>query len=53
MPAALWLLVPSVVVAIVVGVMKWRGRHHAADAGSVSDQWIAQHRSSEPHDPNR
>jgi len=44
---AVWLGVGATMVVLAVIVLFVRGSS-AADLGSVSDQWVAQHRASDP-----
>lgn len=41
------LLAVSVVIAVILG--SWRRRVVAAELGTVSAQWIAEHRATEAH----
>ena len=43
----------SVAGAITALLTSWQRRNHHSNLGAVSDQWIAEHRVGQGHDPRR
>jgi hypothetical protein len=51
MSATIWIGSGAVIIALIVwAALRGPGRHDTRDLGTISDSWIAQHRSH-PHDP--
>jgi hypothetical protein len=48
-----WVIVGSGVVAAVVAAVRWYGRGRPTELGFVSQQWVAENRLSQQHDPRR
>ena len=49
---AIWMILLAVGVTAVVAAVRWsQGRGSESDLGSVSHQWIAEHRLSQTQDP--
>jgi hypothetical protein len=46
-----WVIVGSGVVAAVVAAVRWYGRGRPTELGFVSQQWVAENRLSQQHDP--
>ena len=48
-----WMVVGLGVVGAVLAMLRWRGNGREADLGFVSQQWVAENRLSQQHDPRR
>ena len=48
-----WIVVGLGVFAAVVAIVRWSGRGRPTDLGFVSQQWVAENRLSQQHDPPR
>ncbi len=48
-----WMVVGLGVVGVVLALLRWRGSGREADLGSVSQQWVAENRMSQQHEPPR
>ena len=48
-----WVILGSGVVAAVVAAVRWYGRGRPTELGFVSQQWVAENRLSQQHDPRR
>jgi hypothetical protein len=50
-----WMLVGLGVAAAVVAILRWSGSggRRPTDLGFVSQQWVAENRLSQQHDPRR
>jgi hypothetical protein len=49
-----WIVLAVVVVAVIARTIGWsRGDTARSDLGSVSHQWVAEHRLSQPQEPHR
>jgi hypothetical protein len=48
-----WMVVGFGVFAAVVAIVRWSGRGRPTDLGFVSQQWVAENRLSQQHDPRR
>jgi len=48
-----WVMVGFGVFAAVVAIVRWYGRGRPTDLGFVSQQWVAENRLSQQHDPRR
>jgi hypothetical protein len=53
MTIALWIAMGAGVVAVVMGLLTLLRSSGSMDLGTVSQQWISQHRASAVHDPQR
>ena len=49
----LWMAMGAGVMAVVLGLLMLIRSSGAMDLGTVSQQWISQHRASAVHDPQR
>jgi hypothetical protein len=52
----LWIAAAGAAGCLLLAGLVWSVRRQGRDKrdfGVISDQWIAQHRASTPHDPNR
>jgi hypothetical protein len=49
---ALWVGIGAAVMLLAVGILFFRGSS-SPDLGAVSDQWLSQHRATQPDDFNR
>jgi len=51
---AMWMFVLGfVVLAAILMIVRWHGHGRQADLGSVSEQWVAEHRLSQAQDSHR
>jgi hypothetical protein len=48
-----WVIVGLGVCGAVVAIVRWSGRGRPTDLGFVSQQWVAENRLSQQHDPRR
>ena len=48
-----WMVVGVGVVGAVLAVVRWRGSVRPTDLGFVSQQWVAENRLSQQHDPRQ
>jgi hypothetical protein len=48
-----WMIVGLGVFGAIAAVVRWRGSGRPADLGFVSQQWVAENRMSQQHDPRR
>jgi len=48
-----WVMVGFGVFAADVAIVRWYGRGRPTDLGFVSQQWVAENRLSQQHDPRR
>jgi hypothetical protein len=53
MTIALWIAMGAGVMAVAMGLLMLIRPNGSMDLGSVSQQWISQHRASAVHDPQR
>ena len=49
----IWMIVGLGVVGAVVAIVRWSGSGREADLGFVSQQWVAENRLSQQHEPRR
>jgi len=48
-----WMIVGLGVCGAIAAVVRWRGSGRQTDLGFVSQQWVAENRMSQQHDPRR
>ena len=48
-----WMIVGLGVFGAIAAVVRWRGGGRQTDLGFVSQQWVAENRMSQQHDPRR